>query len=221
MPYTKSYSRRRRPTYRRRGATRKPLNYRQARATKRIVRKELDKKIENKYTFQSITNSVGTALDTNSMTRGTDLIPQGTARNERIGNKIMLRRLTIRGKLVLAASDSLSRIRLMIVRCIKDNYTPTLADLVHDDTATYSILSPPNYVLMKGKYQILYDRRWHLDDAFQDSTDFNISLRLNRPVYYDDAGNTIKGAIVMCFWADDGTYDITAAYTSYLSYEDA
>lgn len=211
MPYKRAYKKRQ---YRRNRTTNKKV-------VKNIVKQELKKNIELKYIFQSITNSVGSALDTNSMTRGTDLIPEGTGRNERIGNKIQLHTLRLRGKHVLAAADSLSRIRMMIVRTLKPNYTPTLSDLLQDDTATYSILSHPNYVTMKGNFQILYDKRWQLDDAFRDSVDFNIKIKLNKPCYYDDAGNTVKGGIIICFWGDDGTYDFTSSYCSYLSYTDA
>lgn len=198
----------------------KPMPYRQEKATKAIVRKELDKSIENKYVFANGANAIGTGLSVYNMTSNTT-ISAGTGRSQRVGNMITVKSVTIRGKIVLAAADALSRIRIMIVRTTSSGYTPILSDLVYYDTSTYQIQSPPNYVEMKGKYQILYDKRFVLDEVNGDSKDWYFHKKINKKCWYDDAGNTLKGHIWLCHFADDGTYNITNTWGSYLSFEDA
>lgn len=222
MPYARTYKKGYNKTYKKR--TRKAMPYRQAKATKAIVRKELDKNIENKFVFNSASDVVATTLTSQTFASGAGGSPniaQGTTRLTRIGNKIMIKRLTVKGKIVIPVGDTVSRVRIMIIRTVGSGYTPAMGDLVYYTSSTYSIQSPVNYAEKSGKFQVLYDKVFVLDEAVGESKNFYFSKNINKVKLYDDSGNDLKGEIHICYWTDEGTYPATVTWASYLSYEDA
>jgi len=216
MPYTRKTTYRKKRTFRKRG-----LNRSQYAATKRIVKKQLDKEVENKQRFiNDPSTSITTTMSPSNLTVG---IPQGIYANYRIGDSIRMKRIT--GKITFFNSATVPIwVRCVLLRTIASNYTPTAAELFF--YPGYEITSPINWVKQPGKYRVVWDKTISVGEtnSYEQQRLVRFShvckglTKWDRDASPGPYGTT--GHYIMCFVADAAS-GLTANISYYMSYEDA
>lgn len=143
-------------------------------------------------------------------------IAGGTGRTDRIGNKITIKRIQIKGKLMVAELSNMTW-RVLVVRDRQQivSYTPAITDVLVS-ARTNSMLTDDTQ--RPARFQILSDRTYVQNCNFmaQDMTQFvNIDLKkLNIDEHYNDAGastQTKNGVylIVLCDYSTSTAYSGT------------
>lgn len=106
------------------------------------------------------------------------VIAQGVLDTNRIGDKIKLQRLVIRGNFIQKNADARAEMRLIIFKD-KDNDVSTTADMLSITGTTTAIFSP-KLTDNRFKTKILYDKRFaSVNNTAREVVNFNINLPLN------------------------------------------
>lgn len=202
---------------------------------KTYVKKVLDGNVENKF---SVTQQAFAIPATNITTQFSLLgsIPQGTADNNRIGDKIKLKSLHVKGTAILtrvAGTDNYSAgVRIVICR-IKVKQTPSIPSFagaangyVIDTNAsriTFAARNPTTKVI----YEKLYDKVTKIHVGSVNDTGYSrwgCNIKLDKLLHYEqNTTNVNKGDIVLFVGTDVILPNNTAGiqYQSILYYEDA
>lgn len=189
---------------------------------KEIVKKELDKNIENKFLFwTSGASYVNIGYDAPDIVRYTQMV-KGTSRLQRIGNVVQLKRLTVDAEFFLDSGTAIARV--MVLRSLQPELTFVLGDLVWYATDIRAGLSPPNYSEKPAKYQILADFKIPIDANEKRIRTIRKTFDLSKyKCRWDDSDNTAGGHIYTVAWSNTTTGINPPSYIiqGYLSYEDA
>jgi len=122
----------------------------------------------------------------------------------RIGSKIMIKRIEIRGFLKInqdAAKDSAS-VRVMLVRFPKTVTVATPSYVLSNVTQGLGIVSPYNTVT-RAEYNVLWDRRVGLAKFGGDTKIFTYSKNCNYVVNYVGDGTSVaNGGLVLFVFSD-------------------
>jgi len=219
MPYSKGYRKPYKKTYRKR-YNKGRLSRPQYNATKRIVKKELDKEIENKQLF--INNSTNSITDTGTAFSMTSTLSQGFDAADRLGDAVTAKRLTTYFN--IRNNDTFSRIvRCILIKTIGPEITWTKSLLFYYSGSQTEVNSPINWPEMSGRGKILYDKRVVISAQAEVGYEkcWKHSIKLNHRVNYDRSGNTQRGQLVWFIISDDTAGGNTLNMTHMLSYQDA
>jgi len=138
-------------------------------------------------------------------------VGQGDAVNNRSGNSIRLKHLTVRGFVTKNVAASDTHCRILIVLC-KDDTTPALSDILQSTAAGTAIASPYNPD-MYGKIKVLYDQKMDVDTT-NPSRNVNCSVALNLKQRYDGtAANDYQSNIHMFLLTNDANVPSLTGYS--------
>lgn len=173
-----------------------------SRVYKKVVQLERKSKTNRSYVDNAFGGVFGTGFTPVHLTG----IDQGVAEGTRVGNEIMPTSLEIRGNLVTtAASDTTSRVRLVIVRFKKSlGGTPP----------TYLNFSTTNAVTSfydkseAGHFQILHDRIWSMPGVNylpESERQVHIKIPLNqKTTYYGSLAANYDSGSIWAFYIGAG-----------------
>jgi len=121
-------------------------------------------------------------------------ISQGPGPNQRVGRKVMLKSIDIRGQLqlqvALVPTDASDIIRLMVVQ---DKQANGAAFTVTDVLTTGKWLQHTN-LEQEDRFRILCDNTYNMDNPYgprcENSLPYRINIKLNIPIYYDNTSTT-------------------------------
>lgn len=161
-------------------------------------------------------------------------IAEGTGQTQRIGKKIKLIKLRVRGSIANGSVTGPTILRLVFYRDMQVNgVINTNAQLMRDTTAASNYNSDYNLDNRK-RFRILYDKSFSMNDC-GGATDqvelktFKFIKKFGRSAFiqYNTAGTTgviadiISGAIIAVAYTDAAAGQPFAAFTSSLLYRDA
>lgn len=137
--------------------TSRPVN------TKKVVNKAVNKLLNMEETKQAVTTispAAGYASAQNPTIRYINHVAIGTGINQRVGQKIRLKKLTIRGSMANGSATGPSQARLVLFWDSQNNGTlPVNADLMQDTTAATNFNSP--YLITNRKrFHVVYDKQF-------------------------------------------------------------
>lgn len=138
-------------------------------------------------------------------------VAQGVASNERIGRKITMKSLFVRGYAAMQGSTvGNSPVRVLIVYDKQTNASaPIVTDIVLQDT----IMSPMNLANAQ-RFQVLYDAVFKLGTAGDQVFNFQKYIKLNHDVTYNLGATSAVGSIqtgsVYCLVWNNGGFATAA-----------
>lgn len=193
----------------------------------RAVRQELAKEVEKKYYIdQGAGAAVGTAWDYNGLIVPlTDAISQGTNAQQRVGNKIMPKSLTVRYKLQTPTTNSVT-VRMVLFQWFEAS-VPTGADIINTAGSSSSPFQPSN-VDNKSLFKILSDDLIYLNQviagvSYQQCGKIFVSGNRLRPISFVSGATTQKNGGIYCLFISDlaaGATNGLATVLSSLTYTD-
>lgn len=190
-------------------------------AIRKVVRRELDKAIEDKMVFSNDpNNAISNVLTVYSPT--SPLI-QGTSALTRIGDSITLKTLELHLNIRQAAAATSSSVRLLVFwgKAPEVTYTNALL-FFYNGTSGYEITSPINYPESHGRFQIIYDKIFTMTDVMVDHINWRKKFKLGgRKCWYDRSGNTGTNQLYYILVSDEATNTPTVDVAHMLKYEDA
>lgn len=167
-----------------------------------------------------------TLQTTNEYVAHLTAIPQGDTAASRDGNSILLQYVTIRGRLYLNASSSLTNHRIVV---IKDNQqvsdtAPAVADLL-EGTAGADFTIANMELDNVGRFTKLYDQVHQLQEQYSGSSrqkNFIINIPINKHVRYNGAAGTDiqKGGLYIMVMDDQATYHSSVTFNSRVVFTD-
>lgn len=174
------------------------------------IKKEVSKQIaissEKKY-YDRIFNNTS-LLNTGQTINLLATIARGTSANERVGDKINITSVQLRGE--FEVGDATNTVRMIVFQWYKDpNAAFNVVTDVLDNAAVSGgngVFSPYNYN-SSGTYQVLYDKIYRLDNQGPQSAifDFKIKKIPKRKVTFLNASNQpIDNSIIVLFISDSG-----------------
>lgn len=187
MPYYKKNYRRRYRRYRKKYYKKKPY-YMARMALKKVNR--IQRRQEKKFHDLEIT---ATDTDWDGLLARLNLIPQGTGDTSRIGDKCIMTSCRIHLRLLLQnRNDAVFRIILIYD---KQDVIDTIADLLFV-TGQANVINSAYLVDNREQFQVLYDKRWILDDDDKRQRLVNIDRKINKLVKFDAGGtNVLTGGL--------------------------
>lgn len=172
------------------------------RSTKVIVKKAVAqalKKIVEVKSTEGNTSSSAPSVATPLTQASYFDVADGTASNQKIGQKLFMQRIKIRFTLTTSDSDT---VRVMYI-FIKDDQmnSPLTAEF---NAMNYNSFLPRN---VEQKYKILYDRTFNMDADSHNVIDRSITLKINSNLTYNASSATVqKGQLrAYIFVRDAGT----------------
>lgn len=209
MPYRRPANKRRR---------RKPANQK---AIRKVVRKELDKAIEDKMLFSNDpNNSVSNVITVFTPTSG---IPQGTTAITRIGDAISLKSFELRLNLQQSGVATRTSVRLLVFwgKAPEVTYTNALL-FFYNGTVGYEIVSPINIPESHGRFQIIYDKVFTLTAAGNTCINWKKKFKLGgRKCWWDRSGNTATNQLYYILVSDETVNTPVVDCAHLLKFEDA
>lgn len=191
------------------------------------VRRELHKDHENQVLFANVS---GIAADpiSNSVpyvVSVTTNIAQGTSAITRIGDSITIQRFSFRALLTVSLTSQYNQVRMMVIR----SKAPELDFISNIDWLWFyntpnatdpsaAIVSPIAYPEKKGRYDILWDRTFVLNEQTRPQIYVQKSFKMNHVCQWDRGGNTQKGHIYLVAISDEAANQPTVSLTTMLSY---
>nr|WAE42254.1 MAG: capsid protein [Cressdnaviricota sp.] len=158
-------------------------------------------------------------------------IPQGTTVNQRIGNKVNIKSIWIKGfaKANTAVTGGAQTVRniLFIDKMDRGSGTaPTITDLLQcPGTDESSVIAPLN-ISELGRFKILYDKSIQLPNSTSTNGSarkpFTVFKRLNIPVHYTSTGstNTWKNNVYFLTCSDVNSNDAEVTYYARVGFTD-
>lgn len=167
---------------------RMPLSKAQAKAVRKIANTSGEiKKVETNNDDTDIYSGASSSIDV-----GLTNIIQGDGDSQRIGDKLNIKKLLIRG--VLDAKSSQSALcRLYIIQALFDTTGSGLTTIKPDEFF-------PDSEAVGGRYKVLYDKIMTVNPNGNEKKFFKVSLNGNKfaPVKYDAAATSINYGRVFC-----------------------
>lgn len=150
-----------------------------------------------------------TAVSDTGLITSLALISQGDGRNERVGNKVTLKSVQIRGRWVSA--DSPQAVRLLIIKASNSASTaPTIGTLFTDTSDP--VFSPFNPDWRKH-YDILYDQTWNLH-TYEPSALFSVGIWKfkDKKITFQADGTTADGQLYTVACSDSASVSHPTIY---------
>jgi hypothetical protein len=164
--------------------------------------KAVEKKKQDKYVVSLVAYS---GLATTGFTDLTALIIQGLTVNQRIGQSVRLKHLTIRGSLYYGDPLQVMRIVIFRWRVSSTSDSPDEAELYDTATVAASQCVYGNFLPLKpSRFAILMDKVFTLSAVWQPILPIHIELPLNHVSEYDVGVNTGKDHLYVALVADSG-----------------
>lgn len=183
----------------------------------------VERKFRSGYKSYTGVDSVGTYQDLNI-----PYIAEGTNVNQRVGAKIVLKSIQIKGQMLVGAGvapDAYNQMRIILVKyrthgnsSANANDKIALSDLLqHASNASYSSETRMNSLYKKQsqfQFKILYDKvhllGWHLGVDGSTTTPHPKRFRINvnckdAIIEYKDNGEPAKDTYAMLYFSDSGT----------------
>ncbi len=205
---------RKRRRYRRRGRMSKKAYY--ARPARKIEQKYHRMKIGITGASAQEVNSIGVTrgiTEDPAPPLGLVRIAQGTGYNERLGRKVFLKKLVMRGTLALKSTATSGVVRLAIVR----TKTPTAPDIgkIWKTTTAGDILNSWRNLDETNNFEVLRDLTYTLRASAVDTDNANtpvrISMNLNNQCTWNLDGTTPQKGHIYCILVSDRTAGATSA----------
>ena len=201
-------------------SSRRVLRRKVPESTKTYVKTQLSRGKEMKVSFltrgQAALGSTFTVADLSS-------IAQGDAFNERIGDSVKIKDISIGCRLTANTTNANNLVRVMVWRT-KYEGTPAALDVLQDGTMPQSLIS--RYRETPQLSHVLYDRVFNLTtQVSSDNKDivWNIFLRKNLGAQVDYVAGTTgapKNKIWIVFQAVNNTNQCTFGFESATRYKD-
>jgi len=157
----------------------------------------------NSETHKLDTSTSGNVTTTATITHIT-AIAQGDGINQRTGNSILVNYIYMRTQIVLNASATTSMFRLLLIRDLQQvgDTAPALLDVL--TTADCNSFLNANNV---GRFKILHDCVYSLDNAQRKQLFFKKYIKLNQHVRYNGSASSDiqKGGIYLMVLSDQTT----------------
>lgn len=176
---------------------------------KRQVNSMIKRSSETKYHDLNFAGVVGVNVSNVGVTRSfTQNILEGTGNIERIGQKIEISSLQLRGTITRA--DSFNLVRFIVFQWMQDDnaYPPAITDILDPVPVTSSdllgIYAPYNYN-NSSNFRVLKDRLFTLNNQDRDVTYFKMKFKKfsRRKLTYDNAtSDPTRGSLYMLAISD-------------------
>lgn len=224
MPY---YGRRRRRTFRRRRYKKSSRpNYTTIGAAKFLAKRAYQgvrylKGLVNSEMFK-FDNSFNSTVSTSPGSLNLVGIGQGDDENQRQGNSILARYLHLRFDITIHASATNTFLRMVLV-CDKQqtaDTSPTFSDIF--DTSTVSAVIGPLNKNTVGRYSIMFDRVFKLDNQAHPNIFKKMYFKLYRHVRYNGTATTDvqKNGMWLFYVSNEATNTPTLTLQSRIGYHD-
>lgn len=133
-------------------------------------------------------------------------VAQGTQSNQRIGNKIVIRKVEIKYIISNSSTDVYNQVRFLLVYC--PTHSLTLSDILDINPATSAIdpLSYPNAYATGTTFQILHDQTHILN---QNSSNAAIHGEISIPVNLPSTwtyNQAVESGYLALVWAGDSAF---------------
>lgn len=191
----------------------------------KAAKNEITKRIETHYidTAQAtITCSSAGVISSQLST-----ITQGTTDSSRIGDRVTIKSIKVKGNLI--AADATQVVRVILFQWLQDtaSCTPIPSDILQNQNQPYSPLS--SYTKDSAGYEWvpLWDRTFCMNAGTGTSVNFSVKLsgkKLSKgkavnTIQFNAAGTTGTGHYYFCFYSDSGAaFDPTFTYYSRIRY---
>lgn len=187
-------------------------------ATKQDVSRILKKMKKFEQTIESNfkDNSVTTAISTTALRQNLTNIAQGDDVGNRNGLKVTAKNLLIRGKLV---GDGTNVVRMMVVQDKRnDGDSFGTLDLLEDN----SVYSPLNMKDQQGRFRVLWDKTFVLDQLKNDIVVYKKFIKLDNIVHFSGTADTNTGpGSIWVFQLSDDAIGVNQEYKARFKYSDA
>ncbi len=177
--------------------TRKASTLARARSTTTVVRREVARQsaLDRELKFKD-TAIADTTLGAAMIITNLNVLQQGDGQSERVGRKVVIKGLHIRGQYKLiaatAAGDTSTRLRQRVVLDTQTNK----AEFVATDLVVADVIDSFNKLANKGRFRVLSDQVYTFSSsgaaasgaAFvfgEDMVDVDINLKLNLPIEFN------------------------------------
>lgn len=196
-----------------------PLSKRQVKAVKKIAQGQKEiKEVTQDYTDSSVVAANANVVALNTLY---DNIAQGTDDDERIGDKIYIKDLSV--NMTLNSGTANGNIRILAYQMLDDELdTAGLASFFTDINGYW-----PDFQTTNSKYKILMDKRLVLNAASQPNKSIQFRFPAKRlpvkQIQYDDATTTFnsRGLVRIHVLTDNATASqMTYAASARLRYTD-
>lgn len=185
-----------------------------------IVKSQLERAIENKMAFQNQPNT--TIDDTLYVASATANLAQGTAANQRIGDSVRSKKLSIRMNMKMNSASVETSIRFVVWIGLAPEVTYNSGLLFfYNGIPGYEITSPINWPESSGRFRILFDKVFTLSAANNPSINYRKSFMLRNLTKWDRAANTARGQVYYGFISDESVNTPTIDFAHLYQYEDA
>lgn len=133
-------------------------------------------------------------------------IQQGTQSDQRIGNKIVIRKIQIKYVASNSSTDVYNQVRFLLVYC--PTHSLTLSDIMDSDQATSAIdpLSFPNAYATGTTFQVLHDQIHILN---QNASNAAVHGELDIPVNLPSTwtyGQSVESGYLALVWMSDSAF---------------
>lgn len=187
-------------------------------ATKQDVSRILKKMKKFEQTIESNfkDNSVTTAITQTALRQNLTNIAQGDNVGNRNGLKVTAKNLLIRGKLV---GDGTNVVRTIVVQDKRnDGASFGTLDLLEEN----SVYSPLNMNDQQGRFRVLWDKTFVLDQLKNDIVVYKKFIKLDNIVHFSGTADTNTGpGSIWVFQLSDSVLGINQEYKARFKYSDA